>query len=105
MRSPGCWQILYETGASEKRRRESACHRLLNSGAEYLQRRLILTPRLVKDSYKAMVLVPAASTADLTMVGEMRGMILTLGSQLLQTVLSPVLSVVSATRLDSLSRG
>lgn len=65
-----------------------------------------MSPRLVKGSCKAMVLlVPAASTADLTVLGEMRGMILTLGSQPLQTVLSPVLSVVSATRLDSLSRG
>lgn len=64
-----------------------------------------MSPRLVKGSCKAMVLlVSAASTADLTVVGEMCGMILTLGSQLLQTVLSPVLSVVSATRLDSLSR-
>lgn len=64
-----------------------------------------MSPRLVKGSCKAMVLlVSAAYTADLTVVGEMRGMILTLGSQLLQTVLSPVLSVVSATRLDSLSR-
>lgn len=41
---------------------------------------------------------PAAPTADLTVKEEMPGTILTPGSQPLQTALSPVLSVVSATR-------